>query len=386
MRHSGLEQCLRLLGLTLFRSRGTFARPTLKRVCVLSVFIPVLLILQVCHWVGFLLDEVFFRAYRAVSIRSPVFILGIPRSGTTFLHRVLSRDTHNFTTMQLWEMLLAPSITGRKVLMALGAVDRCLGGFGRRLLAALEARAFAGVRKIHRISFFEPEEDDLVLLPIFASIFLLFPFPFPEALWHLARFDEATPPSDRRRIMSFYRRCIQRHLYVHGPGKCFLSKNPAMTAKIDAIDAYFPDAKVVCNVREPFSAIPSLLSFLSFTWSRFDNDPRGCAFRDMVLDLAGHWYRHPWERLPGWPDSRRAIVYYDVLTGDPCATVSDLYAQFALEMTPGFARCLEEEREKSRRYKSEHTYSLDQYGLTSEDIVRQFGDVVARFDPTSIWP
>lgn len=377
---SGFRQILRLLGLTLFHSRGTYARPTLKRVAILSFLIPLLLLLQACHWLGFLLDELFFRGYRKVRVRAPVFILGLPRSGTTFLHRMLARDTGNYTTMKLWEMLLAPSITERKLLMALAAVDRRLGGFGRRLLNVFDKRVFAGGSKIHKISLFEPEEDDLILLPIFSSVFLLHLFPFPQALWHLVRFDTATPREDRRRIMSFYRRCVQRHLYVHGPDKHFLSKNPAFTSRIDALDAYFPDAKVAYCVRDPLRVIPSLLSYMYYTWDCLDNDPRGYFFRDRVLEMAEHWYWHSMERLAYWPESRCAIVRYDDLTTDPCAAVTDLYDRLGLRISPAFAEYLQGEQAGSRTYKSEHAYSLSQYGLTQEDILERFGDLVAYCD------
>ncbi len=383
---SGFRQYLRLLWLSLFHSRGTFARPTLKRVGILSILAPVLLFLQVCHWLGFLLDEVLFRKYRAIVIRTPIFILGVPRSGTTFLHRMLSRDTENCTTMQLWEMLLAPSITERKLLMALAAVDRRFGGFGRRLVHALDDRVFASGSKIHKVSLFQPEEDEMLLLPLFSSIFLLHLFPFPQILWHLVHFDSATPAADKHRIMSFYRRCVQRHLYVHGASKHFLSKNPAFTSRIDAIDEYFPDAKVICNVRDPFRAIPSLLSYMYYTWGFLDNDPRGCSFRDRVLEMAGHWYLYPMQRLPYWLDNRYAIVRYDDLIADPYATARDLYARLGLEISPAFAECLREEHAKSRTYRSEHTYSLSQYGLTPRDILERFDHVIAYYDLTPDCP
>jgi hypothetical protein len=341
-----------------------------------------LLFLQVCHWLGFLLDDVFFRGYRAVVVRAPIFILGLPRSGTTFLHRMLARDIENCTTMQLWEMLFAPSITERRVLMALAAFDRRLGGFGQKIIRALDDRVFAGGSKMHRISFFQPEEDEMLLLPLSSSIFLLHLFPFPQALWHLVHFDSATPSVDKRRIMSFYRRCVQRHLYVHGAEKRFLSKNPAFTSRIDAIDEYFPDAKVICNVRDPFEAIPSLLSYMYYTWGCLDNDRRGSSFRDRVLELAGHWYQYPMQRLARWPDERHAIVRYDDLIADPRATVRDLYARLDLEISPAFAERLREEDAKSRAYRSEHTYSLSQYGLTPVDILERFHSVIAYYDLT----
>ncbi len=376
---SGFPVFFRLLRLTLFHSGGSHARLTPKRLFVMAGFIPLFFCVQVTHWIAFFLDDLFFRGYKDVEIKEPVFMLGIPRSGSTFLHRVLAKDTENFTTLNLWEMAFAPSIIERKFWMTLGAIDGALGGFGRKLFGVLDDRIFASVRKIHRVSMFEPEEDDLVLFPIVASAFLLFPFPFPDELWHLAYFDTQTPPEDRQRIMSFYKTCVQRHLYVHGTDRRFLSKNPAFSPKIDALNEFFPDSMAVCNVRNPYQAIPSLLSFLSFSWDRFGNDPKGNTFRDMILDMAGHWYRYPIERFPAWPESRHTFMEYGVLTGDPKQAVLDLYDRFGLEVGPAFAEVLDAEREKALRYRSKHAYSLDQFDLTSDKLLEDYGDIFEHY-------
>lgn len=376
---SGIRQCFRLLRLVLFQSRGTFARFTLKRFGALLILIPLLLFLQICHWLGFLLDEIFFRRYRIIQVRTPVFILGLPRSGTTFLHKILARDTENFTAMKLWEMLLAPSITERKLLMTLAAIDRRLGGLGYRLIRVLDERIFASGNRIHKISLFQLEEDELLLLPLFSSIFLLHLFPFPQALWHLAHFDSATPPADKRRIMSFYYRCIQRHLYVHGTDKRFLSKNTAFSSRIDTLNEYFPDAKVICNVRDPLQVIPSFLSYMHYIWGCLDNDPCGYAFRDWLLEIADHWYQYPIDRLEYWPDDQYAIVFYDDLVANLSLTIKDIYAVFDIELTPAFTKCLREEYVKSQTYRSEHAYSLSQYGLTPIDIIERFHHVIAYY-------
>ena len=81
----------------------------------LVLLFPVFLALQLVHWVAFLVDELCFPGYRRVSIKEPVFIIGIPRSGTTYLHRELSANPR-FTTVSTWEALLAPAVCERKLL------------------------------------------------------------------------------------------------------------------------------------------------------------------------------------------------------------------------------------------------------------------------------
>ena len=60
------------------------------------------------------LDNVFFPQYRKQAIDRPVFIIGNPRSGTSFLHRLLT-ETQEYAAFETWHLLF-PSLTVRAVL------------------------------------------------------------------------------------------------------------------------------------------------------------------------------------------------------------------------------------------------------------------------------
>ena len=79
----------------------------MRRWLLLLIGLPLFCLFQLLHWLGFLLDELLFRDYRKVRIEAPVFISGIPRSGTTFVHRSLAQDRAQFTTVSTWEAALA---------------------------------------------------------------------------------------------------------------------------------------------------------------------------------------------------------------------------------------------------------------------------------------
>lgn len=376
----GLPLLLRLLYLGVFRTRGTAARYTLKRFFVILFVVPFGLLLQAIHRLALALDDLFYPGYRNVEIKDPLFIVGIHRSGTTYFHHLLAQNTDNFTAFRFWELLLAPSIIERKCWSAARTIDRALGGFVRRLLVKAEDRALAELRKIHHSSLFEPEEDEVVLIPFFASVLLLLPFPFLEPLWRFMRFDADLPIDEQDEIMARYKACVQRHLYMHGPRKRFLSKNPFFTAKIEAINRAFPDAQIVCNVRNPYDAIPSMLSLVSFFWRNFDNDPQGHTLRDMLLEMADFFYRHPMEYLPSLPPSKHAFLLYDDLTSDPRQAVLDLYERFGIPLTPAFNARLLTQGHRMRTFKSRHKYSLEQWELTEEQVRDRFAYVFQYFN------
>jgi len=345
---------------------------------LLLLFIPLFLLLQGVHWIGFLLDDLLFRGYRNVDIREPLFIVGLPRSGTTFLQRVYAQDTERFTTTRLWELLLAPSITERRFWGGLGRVNRLLGEPFSRLGRWGERRGLGWLEVIHEVSFDDPEEDYFLLLPVFACFLLVVPFPYHEAIWKLARFDEL-PDSERRPIMGFYRASLQRHLYVAGPEKQLLSKNPSFTPFLRSLDEAFPDARFLCCVRDPVDVIPSLLSSLSTGAELFGYDVAEPRVKDRFVGMLEFFAEHAMTTLGSFPDDRHAFVPLKEVKKDVNGFVLETYDRFGWEADEGFRNRLAEESDRNKAYKSRHTYSLDDYGLTEADVRKRFAGLIRRF-------
>jgi hypothetical protein len=379
-RKTGLSFFLRLTYLALFKSRGTAARLTPRRIRLLMAFYGLFPLLEAVTRLGFLLDDVFSWGYRAQPITEPVFIVGTPRSGTTLLQRVLAQDRETFTCLRTWEIFFAPSITQRKLCETLAALDRRLGRPLGQRIEAWEARALGQV-PMHRLGLQEPEEDDFLMLHIWASSFFILFFPFPEEIAPYAHFDEKMLPADRARIMTFYQRCIQRHLYMRGRGRRFLSKNPNFSPRIETLRKHFPDAKFIYMVRNPLAMLPSVKSWLLYQWEVFNDAPlEDGEFQDYFMDVGRYWYRYPLEHLALMPEDQYAIVKFEDLVQDVGQTVRDLYTRLKIPLTPAFDRVLQEETEKARHYRSSHQYSLEQMGFDRAQIVAQYQDVFERFD------
>ena len=86
--------------------RLTFARRffSLRHACIAVLFIVLFLLLRVIVWTVRLLDHLFFPAYKKQKIVSPIYIIGNPRSGTTFTHRLISKDKR-FTYFELFHTI-----------------------------------------------------------------------------------------------------------------------------------------------------------------------------------------------------------------------------------------------------------------------------------------
>ena len=153
---------LRFTHTALFKTRGTPYHWTRKRFAWAIFFYIAFPLLELCTWLGFLIDDLFYRGYRRQQIREPVFIIGNPRSGTTFLHRLMAQDKAQFSSMQTWEIYFAPSIAQREILGGLGVLDRLVGHPLYRLLRFLEVRCQEGL-VTHKLALWETEEDEYLL-------------------------------------------------------------------------------------------------------------------------------------------------------------------------------------------------------------------------------
>ncbi|MFC4260950.1 sulfotransferase [Marinobacter lacisalsi] len=345
-----------------------------RRWLVLLLFWPLLLALLLINGSGLALDRLFFPGYRHVRIRAPVFVIGIPRSGTTFLHRLLALD-RRFSTTALWELVFAPSITQRYFWLGFARLDRLAGAPLARLLASVERRVLGKLDDIHGTGLAAPEEDYLALAPVLGCFLLVLPLP-DERLWRLARGDQALSGREKRRILGFYRGIVQRHLWFHGPERTLLSKNPSFTPLIESLVAEFPDARFVACFRNPTRAVPSQINAILVGARIFrGRDIDADYWRDRLTDMLCFYYRHLFETLPNLPGCVYAQVLLEELAPRPYAAVMSVYQQFGWTPDEGFDSALKKEEERARHYQSNHQYSLTGVALPPQRLSRDFGFV-----------
>jgi len=346
--------------------------PSLKRCLVMLVFIPAFALLEGAHWIALWLDELLYPSYRGIALRSPVFITGVPRSGTTLLHRVMAEDDRMFTTPRLWEMLFAPAICQKKAIGLAARADRLAGRPAAKAFSRLERLVAHGLDDIHALSLKQPEEDFLLLLPVLSCYLLVAPFPHDKAISDLGFFDENLPEDKKRMVMRFYRGMLQRHMYHHGPELTFLSKNASFAPMIRSLMAEFPDARIVVCIRSPHSTVPSQISAMKGAWTLFGNPVDSELFRERWVKLLEYYYKHLDETLASGNGQNIRCVEMSALTSRLDQVVSDLYARFGLHPAEAYRSRLAELARASRTYRSRHVYSLSDYGLDETAINARF--------------
>lgn len=319
-----------------FRDDGKNFRFSLRRKLIFVTVSTVLPILMIWNHFGFFLDDWLFPAWRHHVVSKPLFIVGNARSGTTWLHRLISYDEDVFTTFRTWELLFAASVTWRMLFYLIFRFDKffCFG----TMLSCMShiERKLLGRVQVHQLGLQQAEEDDWVMLHVACTQLITFFYPQgTDILSDLILFDfaptvpsvssntdtnatpatgsvfdndqenssVALPLSVRRAILTYYKRCVQRHMYFYecvnvtrGRDKrqlLFLSKNPAFTLRLQSLREAFPDCRVVCLLRDPIQSIPSMISYISMVWRVFADPVSEYPNARNLLSFCEWHYMHP---------------------------------------------------------------------------------------------
>lgn len=348
----------------------------LRRIFALALFVPAMTIWECVTWSFLLADDVLFPAYRNVAVREPLFILGAPRSGTTFLHRLVAGDRDRFTTLTLWELIVAPSITQRYCVLGMRRLDSWVGSPMARLAAWLERLALRRLDTVHQTSLRDPEEDYLGLLPVGACFLMVLAFPFDEGIWLLSRFDTALDDAERRNVMRFYKRLVQRHLFVHGPNKRLLSKNPSFTSMMGSLRETFPEARFFACYRTPLEVTPSLLSSMDEGFGLFGYDGAADGLHERLMAMLESYYQSIVDGRRAFGPECVAESAMEELCRRPRRVVERAYGQFGWPVGAEFQAFLDAQEIAARSYRSRHGYSLERYGLTEALVRTRFHGVM----------
>jgi hypothetical protein len=364
-----LKLYLKTIQYAFFKSEGTPARLSPKR-----FFINIFIFLFWPFWqlgirFAYLMDNLFFPGHLDQEISEPVFIVGNFRSGTTFLHRLLTKDNSS-TSFSSWELYLAPSVVGRKFYNWLMKVNYAIGNPARWVIGIFN-RIVEKEAYLHEIGINEVEEDGQVLFQIWSSFDLIAFFPFPELLRKYIYYDQQIPEDVKKRDMRYYCESVKKHIYAHG-GRRYISKNPSYSPKVKTLHQQFPDAKFINIVRNPLQVIPSSISLFSNHCRLYGNPESQYNLQETIIEHSKHWYLYPHQYLKSLPSNQYIRVRYKDLIADPKGTIEEIYRSFGFDLSPEYSRILQEEADKARSYKSKHRYSLRKMGLSRERIQREF--------------
>lgn len=278
--------------------RANMRFPNGRRLAVVFFISPIFLLNLAINRLFLALDYIFFPQFTNQQILHTVFIVAAPRSGTTYLYHTLAEHP-KYTCFKLWEMIFAPSICQKKIFTFLFKTDKNAGSYLKKTVLYIEDKLLFNFRKTHKIGLKFPEEDEVIMLWSFHSVYLSFFYPDSTLYDYLFCFEGKQNQILENRIMSQYVKYIQRHNYFYNKTneKHFLSKNPALMGRIDALATRFPNAKILninrCISRTLPSSVALSKTLCSFATSR----PLSEAAQNKTINAIIMWYQLSEEAL-----------------------------------------------------------------------------------------
>jgi hypothetical protein len=324
-----------------------------------------------------LLDYLLFPSWNSTPVTAPIYILATPRSGTTFLHRMLCAD-QQFSWIKLYHTIF-PSIALYKLFAALGKLDGKLGSPFQRLIAKLEGKAFGGWDGIHATGLAKSEEDEQYWVYSLMTPAALLLFPWLNQIEDLRFVDQLEEPR-RQRLGQYYLKNLQRHAYATGSDKTLLAKNALAIGRLRTQLEVTPDMRIVHLVRHPYEAIASMISMFTVPWSVHSPEKvKDPAYTGQIATLLIEYYRYMLELQKELPADRYLEVRYEDLIAEPAEVVNRIYDQFGVPMSDEYQQWLAAEVAQSRQYRSSHSYSLADFGLSEADIAEQAADLFEHY-------
>jgi hypothetical protein len=312
--------------------------------------------------VGRLLAEHGFAehpSYSSVPVERPIFVLGLPRTGTTALHRLLTADPRH-QGIELWLTEFPQPRPPRET----WADDPVFAGieaaYARHHVSNPE---FLG---IHYLDAASVEECWRLLRQSGRSIGF-------ESLAHVPSYSAWLAEQDWRPAYERHRRNLQL-IGLDDTDRRWVLKNPSHMVALDALMAVYPDALVVRTHRDPVTSIASACSLSAEATAGWSTRFVGDVIGRTQLEMLARSHRRFEDARPSYDPAQFVDVDYREFVADPVGTTRGIYEAFGLDWAPEVDAAVTAIDEQSRRggRRPRHSYSLADYGLTEEQVRAAF--------------
>ena len=300
----------------------------------------------------------------APPLERPLYVIGLPRTGTTLLYNLLCQDPQCRPLMG-WESLY-PIRTAR-------FWDRRRAR-GRRFESLLNRMA-PRLKSVHEFVSDGPEECTWLLHSTFVSSAYVLQAKMPTYAQYLADLS----PEIWHKVYTDYANTLKL-LQAGTPGRHWVLKSPAHQVALSALMDVVPNASIVQTHRDPKKMIGSCCSLFSIVRGIYSDAVRDRELGDEVLKNLESTLDRAMTAREERPE-RFYDVSFEQLMQDPIAVVKRIYHRFGYDydrrMEDGMRRWLAANPQGKH---GKHAYDLEQFGLTEQRVDDTFGDYQQRYE------
>ena len=298
------------------------------------------------------------------TIAAPLIITGLPRSGSSFFHRLLGADPAMVSPL-CWQTIYPyPDPRERRDLRAV-RVERQLQQF---------AWLAPDLQSVHPLHSTAPQECTEITSQVFQSLRF-------ETVYRVPRYKAWLQAHGHEAAYRFHKRFLQ-HLQHQGQRGRWVLKCPDHVFALDALRAVYPDARVVFLHRDPLHVLPSVARLTEILRAPFT---RRLDRREIGRAVLEDWVRGAdlmvqEARAPSFaPEQVLHLRYRDVVQR-PIETVERLYRHFGMALEPAALAAMQALlAERPRGGYGDNHYSFAAHGIDPEELRARFAAYVGLF-------
>lgn len=296
--------------------------------------------------------------YVETPVTRPIFVTGLPRTGTTALHRLLAADPGH-QALEMWLSEYPQPRPPRETWSQNPIFQQIDAGFAQH---HVENPEFMG---LHYMSAAEVEECWQLLRQTAKSIAY-------ESLAWLPTYSQWLQRQDWTNAYVRHRENLQ--LIGLGDERRWILKNPSHLFALDALLKVYPDALIIQTHRDPVTVLASSCSLSEHATKGWSNTFSGKRIGESQLELWSRGLREFTAARERYDAAQFIDVDFADLRADPLGTIESIYRRFGIEFS-GAARAamtaLDQESRSGDR-KPAHRYELADYGLTEDQVRAHF--------------
>jgi hypothetical protein len=298
-------------------------------------------------------------------IEKPLFVFGLPRTGTTLTINLLNADPARRSLLR-WEAFDSVPPPRPEELHAGPRFDKAQAAVDMAL------KYVPHISAIHHEDADSPTECQFAMTPSFcAQVYEAQAYIPSYREWFLHR--ASYLPAFR------YEKRLLQLLQANAPGRWTL-KNPWHPLYLNDLTTVFPDAQLAMTHRDPVDVVGSACSLIKAVRPMYSDkvDP------EVIGQQMVETFTIMIERQNAYRDrhGEDAIfdIHYEEQMRDPIGQMKKLYSHFDEPFTAAAENAMTAYLARNPKGKhGKHEYSLEEYGLTKEGVRRQFKDYVERF-------
>ena len=305
------------------------------------------------------------KAYPSVvrqEIREPLFIVGLPRSGTTVLHTLLAVDPEHRVPLT-WEVMTPSPPTRddekRRIQRAISSCN-CFNWL---------APTF---RHVHPVGAELPQECVSLMAPTFMSDQF-------DAMYYVPSYRSWFFRQDLRSAYEYHRRFLQ-HLQVRRNAQRWVLKAPTHMFALPTLMAVYPDALFVQTHRAPLDAMASVSSLITILRRVFSDAVDPLTVCREAIDYWSKTLDRFLQERDRLAEHRICDINYTEIGRDPLAAVRRIYAHFGWSLSQKIEermrRALASQPQERQRL---HRYDLSQFGVQEAESAARFAAYCDRF-------